>query len=465
LHGFLIGQTGTQKYESFCFLCNLAHSTRGSVLLIYTSSVPDRLRYIARLLFEEISGLSVTFTQSEEAFRSFEGPKLAYSKEPPGEGMFMEASGLLFEQEIFPHDIPVHRYGDLPILFESSKAAEGFPFDLLAASFYLVTRYEEYLATRYDQFGRFPASSSLAFLCGFLDQPVVNCWLKLFLDRLRDYYPALMTRQEPYRYLPTIDIDHAYAYRYRPFHRTLGGVVRSLSHGRISEVLERFRVLGGLSHDPFDTYSFFRELHEQHQLSTHCFVLFADYGRNDNNIPVNSKGMQDLIRSLGQWSEIGVHPSLSSSKHPSLLQKEIEGLEAAAGKGITCSRQHFLKFSFPSTFRRLAELGIRDDYSMGYASHPGFRAGIAHPFRFFDLKHNIESDLRIHPIPVMDVTFRDYLRLTPGESMEQIKQIIRQIRFYNGQFISLWHNESLSDSGRWKGWRWLYEEVVKEAAG
>ncbi|MBL7137792.1 MAG: polysaccharide deacetylase family protein [Bacteroidales bacterium] len=442
----------------------MAHPTPGAVLLFYTSSVPNRLRYIVHLLFKEISGLEVTFTQSQEEYLSFEGPKIAYGKEDPGGGLFMESSGLLFEQAIFAHEIPVRRFREIPVLFESTDPDAGFPFDLLAASFYLVSRYEEYISTKKDKYHRFPASSSLAFQGGFLDIPVVNIWLKLFIDRLRNKYPSLMTRQEPYRYLPTIDIDHAFAYRYRSFYRTMGGIGRALSHGRLVEILERLRVLTGISPDPYDTFSFIRSLHEGHQLPTLCFVLFADYGGNDNNIPVDGRGLQALMQLLATWSDVGVHPSLSSSNHPSRLQKEMDGLAKATGKEITRSRQHFLKFSFPATFQHLATLGILDEYSMGYASHSGFRAGIAHPFRFFDLTLNEEKPLRIHPVPVMDVTFRDYLRLTPEESLHEIKQIISQVRLYNGRFISLWHNESLSDSGRWKGWRRLYEEVVAEAA-
>ncbi|MBE0648528.1 MAG: polysaccharide deacetylase family protein [Bacteroidales bacterium] len=433
------------------------------MLLFYTSSVSPRLHYIATLLFEEMEGLTLTFTQSKEEFLSFDGPKVAYTKEDPGDGFFLEASGLLFEQKIFAHDIPVRNFHDVPILFESSIPDAAFPFDLLAASFYVVSRYEEYLSSSHDKYGRFQASSGMAYKNGFLDKPIVNIWLKLFIDRLRQKYPSLMTRQNAYRYVPTIDIDHAYAYLHRSLHRTMGGIGRSLSHGRLDAIVERIKVLAGFSPDPYDTFAFIRNLHETYNLDTLCFVLFADYGGNDNNITVDGKGMAGLMQSLAGWSEIGVHPSLSSSKHPSRMQKEKDGLGAATGSEITKSRQHFLKFTLPDTYLNLASLGIRDEYSMGYAAHPGFRAGIAHPFSFFDLAVNEVKPLRIHPVTVMDVTFRDYLHLNPEESLREIKQIIHQVRLHNGEFVSLWHNESLSNTGRWKGWRRLYEEVVKEA--
>ena len=133
-------------------------------------------------------------------------------------------------------------------------------------------------------------------------------------------------------------------------------------------------------------------------------------------------------------------------------------------RDVTISRQHFLKLSVPKTYRSLIQLGIRDDYSMGYASHPGFRAGISIPFPFFDITRNEITSLTIHPITLMDVTMKDYLRLTGEQSLEMIGNLIRTVKSVNGEFISLWHNESLMGTGRWLGWRRIFEEMVKLAS-
>ncbi len=434
------------------------------MLLILTTSVTHRLRYIVHLLFEEIYGMETGFTLLKEEYMRYDGPKIAYLKEDPGDGIFMEPSGLLFEQAVFSHEIPIASLGEIAVIFPSAGTSGGFPFDLLAAAFYLVSRYEEYPSVQHDKYGRFPFSASLAAQGGFLEKPVVNLWLKLFMDRLLKTWPGVKTRQQPFRYLSTLDIDHAYAYKYRPFFRTLGGIGRSITHGHPEEVLRRFNTLGGFSTDPFDTYRYVREVHEKHGLSALWFILFADYGGDDNNIPVRSHAMEKLIGELSSWAELGLHPSLSANKYPSRIRREKEGLERITGSEVTKSRQHFLKFSFPETFRRLDQLGITDDFSMGYASHPGFRAGIANSFNFFDLSRNEATRLRIHPVPVMDVTFRDYLRLDPAEGSFRIQEIIRQIRSVNGEFVSLWHNEGLSETEKWKGWRTVYEQMMECAS-
>ena len=166
---------------------------------------------------------------------------------------------------------------------------------------------------------------------------------------------------------------------------------------------------------------------------------------------------------MGDYASVGIHPSYNTIEHPELLKKEIRNLRAVLNKDVTCSRQHFLRIVLPSTYRNLIEHDITDDYSMGYAALPGFRAGICTPFNFYDLDLEIETKLRIHPFAVMDGTLNDYLGLTPADAIDQIKSLIREVKKVDGTFISLWHNESLSDQKRWKGWKRVYEQLIKEA--
>jgi hypothetical protein len=224
-------------------------------------------------------------------------------------------------------------------------------------------------------------------------------------------------------------------------------------------------VLCGFKEDPYDTFDYIRRIHSRLGIMPWFFILFADYGGKDNNVILDRKVFRDLLASLADEATLGIHPSLSSNRSPKRLEKEISGLSSIAGREIRISRQHYLKFSFPRTFRHLVTFGITDDFSMGYASEVGFRAGIAHPFHFFDLYRNEVTPLTIHPVTVMDVTFRDYLRLAPENSIQRIKQLVDVVRSVNGEFVSLWHNESLTDTGRWAGWKRVFEETTAYAAG
>ena len=96
---------------------------------------------------------------------------------------------------------------------------------------------------------------------------------------------------------------------------------------------------------------------------------------------------------------------------------------------------------------------------MGYASNSGFRAGICTPYYFYDLKKETTTNLKIVPFQVMDVTLRDYMGLAPNEAIKEVEQIMEEVRNVNGTFVSIWHNETVTDLGHWKGYRKVFEKM------
>ena len=98
---------------------------------------------------------------------------------------------------------------------------------------------------------------------------------------------------------------------------------------------------------------------------------------------------------------------------------------------------------------------------MGFASIAGFRAGICTPYTFFDLSRNRRTELLIQPFQVMDVTLKNYLQMDPDEAGAHIEQLMLEVKKVNGTFISLWHNESLKESGQWLGWRKIFENILQ----
>ncbi len=127
------------------------------------------------------------------------------------------------------------------------------------------------------------------------------------------------------------------------------------------------------------------------------------------------------------------------------------------------SRQHFLKLRFPDTYRNLIAAGITDDYTMGYADETGFRAGICSPYKWYDLEKEVMTNLTIHPFAVMDGTLNSYLKLTPAQALEKVKSLAQEVKNVNGELITIWHNETLSDWKDWKGWKDFYEQVIRIA--
>lgn len=71
----------------------------------------------------------------------------------------------------------------------------------------------------------------------------------------------------------------------------------------------------------------------------------------------------------------------------------------------------------------------------------------------FDVESNEVLPLSIFPISIMDGTLLEHMHLSADEAAVKIADIITVTRRHQGVFIPLWHNETISNYGKWKGWK------------
>jgi hypothetical protein len=432
-------------------------------LLVYTSRRTPRIAFIFNLLLRDIAGVDFRLTHNAQEFSFYDGPKLSYCDQPINNEIFFFASRLLFEKGIEDQQINVFEWKGIPVFF-GTHPKYVMPFDPFAASFYLVSRYEEYLPHIKDEHMRFSPQQSLAYQKGFLQLPLVNIWAQELKNILAKHYPRLTFREQHYRYLSTFDIDSAYAYKEKGLMRQMGAFTLDLFSLNFQRISERIRVLMRREKDPYDTYDWQLSMVRKYKLKQLYFFLVGDYGEFDKNISLeSSRKMQSLIKSLADYADIGIHPSYASNLNRKQVKKELKRLNKVLKREVTKSRQHFLKVTFPDTYRTLIELDIEEDYSMGYASEIGFRASICTPFNFYDLDLDIETRLKLIPFMLMDGTMKDYMKLSPEQAIEKARKLVDEVKKVNGKFVTLWHNQSVNDRDEWKGWRSVYETIVAYA--
>jgi hypothetical protein len=428
---------------------------------IYSSEITHRLEYSFRLLFETILGDETKFYSNERSYNESFGVKINYSNNEKLDGLQLRPHPLLFEAHLQIQYPDVSDWDSLKIFF---KVENSFlPFDIFAASFYLVSRYEEYLPGKRDRHQRFLSRNSFANQHRFLEKPIVNIWTLKMADIIEEKNEGYSFARSKFSYIPTIDIDNAWAYKNKGFFRQLGSTFKDVAKGRLSQINKRFSVIFRLKKDPYDNYDFIHDTIHRFNLRPVFFVLLNKKGRYDRSLSHKNKHFQKLICTLAKWGEVGIHPSYMSNKTNNQLEKEIRRLESILGQKVKSSRQHFLKITMPKTYRRLIENGIKTDYSMGFASRPGFRDSICTPHYFFDIVDNKQTALKIIPFQVMDVTLLNYRNMNAGDALMKIKALMKETAAVGGTFVSLWHNESLSGTENWKGWREVYTEMTQLA--
>lgn len=426
-------------------------------LLIYSDQLSSRLTYTVDLIFSQLLGIPYELTNNRAEFESAQAARLNYSNHEYSGTLQIVPNGLLFEEHIESRSTKTAKawYGVPTILLEADTH-----FDPLGMTFYLVSRYEEYGHFTPDAHQRFPAEASCLVRHDLIFKPLVNLWALRLHDVLHDRFPGITSNPREFEFRSTIDIDQAWKYRYKGMLRSVGGITRDILNRDWSLVKQRISVQMGNAQDPFYNFDWQEELHQHYQIDATYFIHVGKRGEFDKSTSINHPQMKRLIKRLLGVAKVGIHPSYQSNFQPDLVAFEKEELARVADQTITVSRQHFLMHKMPETYRTVIDAGIKEEHTMGYTTHMGFRAGIAAPFHFFDLKLNQATDLVLVPFCAMDITPLHYEQKTPEEAIERIKDLLWEVQNVGGLFVSLWHNESLSEDGRWKGWRKVYEALI-----
>jgi hypothetical protein len=435
--------------------------TKNLMLLIFCHTITPRLQYIVDFFSKELFEEAIRITANYDEFKSFAGAKLNYSESRLTENeFFIKSTSLLFETGIEPQNVQCFEKNNYKAFFPTQG---DWHFDILAASFYLLSRYEEYLPHEKDMYGRYAHTNSLAFREGFLNIPLVNIWLDAFKKALQQQFPEIHFRRPHFKCALSYDIDIAYSYLEKGFVRTAGGFARSVMHGKWSEVKDRWQVLRGRKKDPYDCFEWLDALHLYCRLKPYYFFLVAKSpSQYDKNIDPGSPLLQSLISYYAASYKIGLHPSWQSGDDDNLLREEKEWLEVMADKKIIHSRQHYIRFTLPQTFRKLIRAGIQKDFSMGYGTINGFRASVCSSFAWYDLEEEKTTELLLYPFCFMDANALYEQRLMPGQAYNELLMYYEQVKRLKGIFISVWHNFILGTDKQAEGWRQMFELFMKE---
>lgn len=429
------------------------------MIAFYSNSITPRLKYIVNFILGTILGSDFFITDDEEEYKRHKGPKINYSGKELNEGICIKPHTILFEEHIEKKEIFVTQWDNVKIFYQTDDNST-IPFDLFAAAFYLLSRYEEHLPFKQDRHGRFEARASLAHNNNFLQVPIIDEWAYLLSEYLSKEYPKYKHKEREFNYLPTIDIDNAYAFLFKGISKTLGSTLRSLVNLDIEDNFRRYRTLAGKK-DPYDTYNIFFDIHQKYGIKPTWFFLVGNSAKFDTNISLNKKAYRQLIKKMSGNCDIGIHFSYNTQKNYELLQQEISDLEGIINRKVIKSRQHYLRLHFNKTYTNLINAEIKEDYTMGYASEIGFRAGTCTPFNYFDLIQNQETPLQVYPFQIMDTTLNKHKGYSVSEAISVIESLVEKIKQVNGTFISIWHNEALSDHAHWKDWETVYREMLR----
>lgn len=424
-------------------------------MLLYVDEISVRLVYTLDYVFKE-HGLEYQLTNDKSFFSSHEGIKLAYS-EFEFEGVStLIPSGLLFEEH-FRATVRVEkgRWKESECL-----RIDGID-DPLASIFYVLSRYEEYYPGLLDDHGRFTALGSIQHRFGWLHIQIVERWIEAFFTIYAPEYQERLTADRKFIPIPSFDIDNTFAYKWKEGWRTWLSTAKDILKNNKNRLKERKSVQSGVQNDPFDSFDVIRTVQRDFP-ETRVFWHLGDFAKYDTNISWQDERHQDLIRDIGQSGKVGLHPGYASNYSDEKLMGEVSRIQTILKYETKESRQHFLKLNLPKTYLRMMDHGFERDFTMGYADDYGFRAGTAHEYCFFDLQTNKpHPNYRIVPFCYMDGTLLEYKKLTIEQSCRVVDELVDEVKRYGGAFCFIWHNETLAEAGKWKGWKRVFDYTIE----
>jgi hypothetical protein len=327
--------------------------------------------------------------------------------------------------------------------------------DLLGGCLFLLGRYEEYAIAERDEYQRFPPERSVLAQAGALDRPLANEYAELLWKLLAGLWPGLERSMRSFRVVPTHDIDFAFGVLGRGWWRHIRSLGADLLHRHDPDLaLRRLEAAkrvpqGAVDHDVNNNFAWIMAQSEQRGLASTFYFLV-----DDAHYPIEHPWLGTLFRQIHERGHrIGVHPPLGTAQDQLALTASLDRLRSAlrsAGLAQLADsalpgRQHYLQWQAPQSWRTYVAAGLSSDSSCGYAQRAGFRCGSCWSYRPCDLRTGEVLPLIEEPLIAMEASLLagQYEGLSFPRAIERMRALGRACRAVNGDYVMLWHNDSL----------------------
>lgn len=322
----------------------------------------------------------------------------------------------------------------------------------------IYTRREEYAPAMLDGHGRFDRNSAYksgenaGITNADITSPVLSRYLvdKGFMTEYPD--------DRKFAICLTHDVDEIFP---PPSHALLSSLY--LLKGFRIEGLKRelFWRRRGQNHSPYWNFGDIMALEERYGAKSTFFFLAADRDIRRFRYDIETLGEELGSIADGGW-EVGLHGGYYAYDSLEEMVKEKRRLEKALGRKIAGYRNHYLRFKVPVTWELLAKAGFKHDSTLGFADAVGFRNGMCHPFRPFNLEADRYVDILEIPLCVMDMAlYSSIAKFNSVNAWEAMDRLMNAAEECGGVLTVLWHNNMFNCPFREPLCR-LYEKILAE---
>lgn len=398
--------------------------------------------YIIKVLFEDYLGLKCNI--------NFNNDVTDYIIE------FGE-NRIVFEDHFFKHFVDELSYlssenipesfsklsGDaLPVIFgreiiEINTNEIRCGLDIFASSFFLLTRWEEFVLPKRSDGLRCDENATFLVKNGLANRPIVNEYLNLIIDFFAHFNIKLQPSRN-FTIFQTHDVDWVHLSTFTALLKNIRKMVLSQKLYRKSWLIFWKYLYYRLTFsNPFDSFGDFMDFSDRYELKNAFYFKTCTKGEKGYTYDYNDRGVKNIIANiLRRGHQIGFHPSENTHQNENQIKVEYERLTkiSSEAKG---GRQHHLLYD-SNTLKTWDRFKLGYDSGYGFQFRNGFRCGICFDFPVFDVYKREQLALREIPFLIMDTAFLRK-KSSPAEMLKESKEIIDIVRKYNGILCTVWH--------------------------
>lgn len=335
----------------------------------------------------------------------------------------------------FPYGIPEIKFDKNEIICS---------IDVFASSFFLLTRWEEYVIGDLDMHKRFKDENAWLVKNKLYQKPLVNEYADL-ISSLLSSININIKKNKKFTPIITHDVDLISRYdSLKKIARALIGdlLLRKSLNSFLGTIKDVFLILLNKKNDPYHTFDYIMNLSESINTKSNFYFIPGIKSEYDIRYNYNENKVKKIYNKIHKRGHnIGFHPSYSSFLDIKQLKKEKERLEHVTKLNVSQGRQHYLRINLPDSWSHWESIGLDEDSSVGFSKLNGFRSGTCNKYSVFNFLKREKLNLKENPLIVMEVSSNLFYQ-NPTKLIPEIENLINQVKKHQGNFTFLWHNNS-----------------------
>lgn len=361
-------------------------------------------------------------------------------------------------------------------LTQPQGAPAQLDLDVFGAVHFFASGLAEIAFPSLDDLGRQQHRGSVHEEAGTIDHPVGNAHVDALWRAMRVVWPRLERRERRATVVMTHDVDNPLRFTGLSSGQHLRSWLGQVRRGQRPRPLHDLRLSGrvGRGEHAADPYWTFEELlAATERRGDKAILSFIADPRTEGRPPgrpyhLDDAAIRELVADvLERGHEVALHGSWGSHLDASRLTRERDALDQRAADehrsaDVRFGRQHYLLWDPLRTPGIVAEAGLTQDSTLGFADRPGFRTGLCQPHHLYDHERRRTLDVLERPLIAMDQSLVNpkYLGLSPDESLERVARLWDACREHGGEFVVLWHNDQLAAPGGRELWARLHDVLA-----